>query len=352
MNDSAKPPKAEKTGASPAARPLFTKILIANRGEIACRIMRTARAMGIATVAVYSEADADAAHVREADEAVPIGPAPSAKSYLVIEQHLKALPRRRGAEAVHPGYGFLSENAPSPAALEKAGIVFIGPPASRHRRHGRQDRIQEAGRRRPASATVPGHLGVIKDAEEAVKIARTHRLSGDDQGLGRRRRQGHARRPQRRASSARASAPPPAKRDRASATTGCSSRNTSRSRAISKSRCWPMPTARCLYLGERECSIQRRHQKVIEEAPSPFLDAKTRAAMGEQAVALAKAVGYRSAGTVEFIVDRQAQLLLPGDEHPAPGRASGDRARDRHRSGRADDPHRRRREADPARRRT
>jgi len=157
---------------SPAAKgkPPFRKILIANRGEIACRVMRTARAMGIRTVAVYSEADADAAHVREADEACSIGPAPSAKSYLSIDNILAAV-TLSGAEAVHPGYGFLSENRAFAAALEKAGVVFIGPPASAIAAMG--DKIESKKLAQKAGVTtVPGHLGVIKDAEEAVKIAR------------------------------------------------------------------------------------------------------------------------------------------------------------------------------------
>ena len=168
-----------KSGAAedllPAAKgkPPFNKILIANRGEIACRIMRTARAMGITTVAVYSEADGDAAHVREADETYPIGPAPSAKSYLSMDNILAAV-KQSSAEAVHPGYGFLSENRAFAAALEKAGVVFIGPPASAIAAMG--DKIESKKLAQKAGVnTVPGHLSVIKDAEEAVKIARAVR---------------------------------------------------------------------------------------------------------------------------------------------------------------------------------
>src|SRR6201993_4509657 len=149
---------------------MFKKILIANRGEIACRVIRTAHAMGIRTVAVYSEADADAAHVREADEAYLIGPAPSAKSYLSIDNILRAI-RESGAEAVHPGYGFLSENRGFAAALEAAGIVFIGPPPAAIAALGDKIESKKLGPKAGVS-TVPGHLGVIKDAEEAVKIAR------------------------------------------------------------------------------------------------------------------------------------------------------------------------------------
>jgi len=282
------------------ARPLFTKILIANRGEIACRVIRTAREMGIKTVAVYSEADADAAHVREADEAYPIGPAASAKSYLSIDNILAAV-KASGAQAVHPGYGFLSENRAFAAALEKAGVVFIGPPAGAIAAMG--DKIESKKLAQKAGvSTVPGHLGVIKDAEEAVKIGRTVgypvmiKASAGGGGKGMRLAHNDAE----------------VREGFRSATHEAKSSFADDRVFIEKFIEEPRHIeiqvladahGNCLYLGERECSIQRRHQKVIEEAPSPFLDAKTRAAMGEQAVTLAKAVGYRSAGTVEFIVD-------------------------------------------------
>jgi propionyl-CoA carboxylase alpha chain len=307
VNDGAKAGKTDRTAAGPASKPPFSKILIANRGEIACRIMRTARAMGIRTVAVYSEADADAAHVREADEAHVIGPAPSAKSYLVIESILKAV-AASGAEAVHPGYGFLSENPAFARALEKAGVVFIGPLASAIAAMG--DKIESKKLAQKAGVSVvPGHLGVIKDAEEAVKIARgigypvMVKASAGGGGKGMRVARNDAEL---------------GEAFRTAAGEARSSFGDDRlfiEKFIEKPRHIEIQVladahGRCLYLGERECSIQRRHQKVIEEAPSPFLDAKTRAAMGEQAVALAKAVHYRSAGTVEFIVDARRNFYF------------------------------------------
>src|SRR4051812_22594417 len=277
---------------------MFKKILIANRGEIACRIMRTARNMGIKTVAVYSDVDADAAHVREADEAYPIGPAPSAKSYLSIENILHAV-KESGAEAVHPGYGFLSENRMFAAALDKAGVVFIGPPPAAIAAMG--DKIESKKLAQKAGvSTVPGHLGVIKDAEEAVKIARDvgypvmikASAGGGGKGMRIARNDGEVHDGFRAASSeARSSFAD----DRVFIEKFVEDPRHIEIQVLADGH------GTCLYLGERECSIQRRHQKVIEEAPSSFLDGKTRAAMGEQAVALAKAVGYRSAGTVEFI---------------------------------------------------
>ncbi len=283
-----------------AGKPPFGKILIANRGEIACRVIRTARAMGIKSVAVYSEADADAAHVREADEAFSIGPAPSAKSYLSIENILAAV-KASGAEAVHPGYGFLSENRTFAAALEAAGVVFIGPPASAIAAMG--DKIESKKLAQKAGvSTVPGHLGVIKDAEEAVRIARgvgypvMIKASAGGGGKGMRLARNDAEvREGFRAATHEASAS--FADDRVFIEKFIEDPRHIEIQVLADGH------GNTLYLGERECSIQRRHQKVIEEAPSPFLDAKTRAAMGEQAVALAKAVGYRSAGTVEFIVD-------------------------------------------------
>ena len=220
---------------------MFRKILIANRGEIACRIIRTARRMGIATVAVYSEADAEALHVRMADEAIPIGPAPSAESYLNIERIVEAC-RQSGAEAVHPGYGFLSENPAFARALAKAGVTFIGPRPDGDRRDGRQDRIEEAGARAGVSS-VPGHLDVIPDAEAAVAIARDIGYPVMIKASAGGRRQGHADRRERRARSATGFARRRARRNRALPTTGSLSRNTSKSRATSKSRCSATITA-------------------------------------------------------------------------------------------------------------
>jgi len=288
-------------------RPPFNKILIANRGEIACRIMRTARSMGIKTVAVYSDADADAAHVREADEAYAIGAAPAAKSYLAIDNILAAV-KKSGAEAVHPGYGFLSENRVFAATLERTGVAFIGPPASAIAAMG--DKIESKKLAQKAGVnTVPGHLGVIGDAEEAVKIARAvgypimikASAGGGGKGMRLARSDTEVREGFRSASG--------------EAKSSFSDDRVFIEKFIEEPRHIEIQVladghGACLYLGERECSIQRRHQKVIEEAPSPFLDAKTRAAMGEQAVALAKAVGYRSAGTVEFIVDAKRNFYF------------------------------------------
>jgi propionyl-CoA carboxylase alpha subunit len=278
----------------------FGKILIANRGEIACRIIRTARRMGILTVAVYSEADAEALHVREADEAVAIGPAPAAESYLAIDA-IVAAAQASGAEAVHPGYGFLSENRAFAAALEEAGIVFIGPPAAAIAAMG--DKIESKKLAAAAGVNaVPGHLGVIADEGEAVRIARRigypvmikasaggggkgMRLARDDREV----RDGF-----------------PAAGNEARASFADDrvfiEKYVEQPRHV-EIQILADAHGTILHLGERECSIQRRHQKVIEEAPSPLIDPRTRAAMGEQAVALARAVGYRSAGTVEFIVD-------------------------------------------------
>ncbi len=279
---------------------MFEKILIANRGEIACRIMRTARRMGIATVAVYSEADADALHVREADEAVGIGPAPAAESYLVIENIIVALQQTR-AEAVHPGYGFLSENADFVAAVEAAGAVFIGPGTAAIAAMG--DKLESKRlAKRAGINTIPGHDGVIADAEAAVAIARDIgypvmlKASAGGGGKGMRMvRDDDA-----------------AREGFASASSEARSSFGDDRMLIEKFIAEPRHIeiqvladahGNTVHLGERECSIQRRHQKIIEEAPSPFIDAATRAAMGAQAVALAAAVDYRSAGTVEFIVD-------------------------------------------------
>ncbi|TGR23178.1 MULTISPECIES: acetyl/propionyl/methylcrotonyl-CoA carboxylase subunit alpha [unclassified Mesorhizobium] len=279
---------------------MFKKILIANRGEIACRVIKTARKLGIATVAIYSDADREAMHVKMADEAVHIGPSPSNQSYIVIGKILDAV-KQSGADAVHPGYGFLSENANFAEALKAMGVAFIGPPPVAIEAMG--DKI--TSKKIAASAgvsTVPGHMGLIADADEAVRIAGEIgypvmiKASAGGGGKGMR-----------------------IARNDAEAREGFhSSKNEAKSsfgddrifieKFITQPRHIEIQLlgdqhGNLIYLGERECSIQRRNQKVIEEAPSPFLDAATRMAMGEQAVALAKAVGYFSAGTVEFIVD-------------------------------------------------
>jgi propionyl-CoA carboxylase alpha chain len=279
---------------------MFKKILIANRGEIACRVIKSAQKMGIKTVAIYSEADKHALHVKMADEAVLIGPPPANESYIVIDKVMDAI-RQTGAEAVHPGYGFLSENKLFAEALAREGVVFIGPPVGAIESMG--DKItskkiaQEAG-----VATVPGHMGLIADAEEAVKISREIgypvmlKASAGGGGKGMRI----------------------AWNDEEAREGFQSSKNEAASsfgddrifieKFITQPRHIEIQVladahGNAIYLGERECSIQRRNQKVIEEAPSPFLDEKTRKKMGNQAVALAQAVGYTSAGTVEFIVD-------------------------------------------------
>ena len=286
---------------------MFHKILIANRGEIACRVIRTARRMGIATVAVYSEADAEALHVHLADEAVGIGPAPSADSYLRIDRIIEAC-RKTGSEAVHPGYGFLSERADFAAALGEAGIVFIGPSPAAIAAMG--DKIAAKRLAQAAGvATVPGYLGTIPDVDRAV--ARARRLgypvmikaSAGGGGKGMRI----------------------ARTDTELREGFAGAQNEARSsfgddrvfleKYIEEPRHIEIQVlgdahGNIVHLGERECSIQRRHQKVVEEAPSPFIDAATRAAMGAQAVALARAVGYRSAGTVEFIVDRHGKFYF------------------------------------------
>ena len=286
---------------------MFKKILIANRGEIACRIIKTAHRMGIATVAVYSEADEGALHVEMADEAVAIGPAPAAQSYLVIERIVEAA-RRTGAEAVHPGFGFLSERAAFAEALGKAGIVFIGPPVAAIAAMG--DKIESKKLATKAGVrTVPGHLETIADVAMAGRVAREIgypvmiKAAAGGGGKGMRVAYGEADLEE---GFVRASS---------EATASFGDGRVFIEKFIEQPRHIEIQVladghGNCLYLGERECSIQRRHQKVIEEAPSPFLDAKTRAAMGEQAVALARAVGYRSAGTVEFIVDKQRNFYF------------------------------------------
>ncbi|WP_420404695.1 acetyl-CoA carboxylase biotin carboxylase subunit [Nisaea sp.] len=279
---------------------MFKKILIANRGEIACRVMRTAKRMGIKTVAVYSDADADALHVQTADEAVHIGPAPSAESYLVIDRIMEAI-RQTGAEAVHPGYGFLSENAAFAKALEAEGVAFIGPGIKAIGAMG--DKIESKKLAHDAKVnTVPGYLGILADEKEAAKIAAEIgfpvMIKASAGGGGKGMRIAHT-------------AEEVASGFRSAVNEARSSFGDERvfiEKFIEEPRHIEIQViadkhGNVVHLGERECSIQRRHQKVIEEAPSPFLDEKTRAEMGAQAVALAKAVDYSSAGTVEFIVD-------------------------------------------------
>ena len=286
---------------------MFKKILIANRGEIACRVIKTAKRMGIKTVAVYSEADRDALHVGMADEAVCIGPAPSAQSYLVADNILQAI-RDTGAEAVHPGYGFLSENAGFARALEKEGIAFIGPGVKAIEAMGDKIESKKLAERAKVNM-VPGHLAAIKDADEAVAIAAKVgypvmlKASAGGGGKGMRIAWNEA---ECRDGFLRAT-------NEAKSSFGDD--RVFIEKFIENPRHIEIQVlgdthGNVIYLGERECSIQRRHQKVIEEAPSPFLDAKTRKAMGEQAVQLAKAVDYCSAGTVEFIVDEKRNFYF------------------------------------------
>ena len=286
---------------------MFDKILIANRGEIACRVIKTARRMGIKTVAVYSDADRNALHVKMADEAVHIGPAPANQSYIVIDKIMDAI-RQTGAQAVHPGYGFLSENMKFAQALEAEGVVFIGPPSPAIEAMG--DKItskklaQEAG-----VSTVPGYMGLIADAEEAVRISgqigypvmikasaggggKGMRIAWNDQEA----REGFE--------SSKNEAANSFGDDRIFIEKFVTQPRHIEIQVLADKH------GNCVYLHERECSIQRRNQKVIEEAPSPFLDEATRKAMGEQACALARAVGYTSAGTVEFIVDGQRNFYF------------------------------------------
>ena len=279
---------------------MFSKILIANRGEIACRVIKTARRMGIATVAVYSDADADALHVQMADEAVHIGPPPAAESYLIADKIVDAI-KATGAEAVHPGYGFLSENGAFAERLAAEGVAFIGPNVRAIQAMG--DKIESKKLAADAKVnTVPGFLGVIQDTDEAVKIAEEIgypvMLKASAGGGGKGMRVAWNSNEVREGFEAAV----------AEAVSSFGDDRVFIEKFVTEPRHIEIQVladkfGNTIYLGERECSIQRRHQKVIEEAPSPFLDEETRRAMGEQAVALAKAVDYQSAGTVEFIVD-------------------------------------------------
>ena len=277
---------------------MFKRILIANRGEIACRIIKTARRMGIASVAVYSEADRDALHVEMADAAIPIGPPPAAQSYLVVDKIIAAC-LESGAEAVHPGYGFLSERAAFAEALAKAGIVFIGPNPKAIAAMGDKIESKKAAARANVS-TVPGHLGVIEDANQAIAVAEQigypvmikASAGGGGKGM--------------RIAFSKAEVAENFARASSEAKSSFGDDRVFLEKFIVDPRHVEIQVlgdkhGNIVYLGERECSIQRRNQKVIEESPSPLIDAKTRAKMGEQAVALAQAVGYDSAGTVEFV---------------------------------------------------
>ncbi|WP_028878514.1 acetyl-CoA carboxylase biotin carboxylase subunit [Terasakiella pusilla] len=286
---------------------MFDKILIANRGEIACRVIKSARKMGIKTVAVYSEADKDALHVQMADEAVHIGPAQSNQSYLVMDNILAAI-KQTGAQAVHPGYGFLSENASFFDALEKEGIAFIGPEKLAIQAMG--DKIESKKLAQKAGvSTVPGYTDVVRDTNHAVEIAAEIgypvMLKASAGGGGKGMRVAHNEEECRDGF----------ERATSEAKSSFGDDRVFIEKFIEEPRHIEIQVladthGNAIYLAERECSIQRRHQKVIEEAPSPFLDEATRKSMGEQAVALAKAVNYRSAGTVEFIVDKNRNFYF------------------------------------------
>jgi len=286
---------------------MFKKILIANRGEIACRVIASARKLGIATVAVYSEADREARHVKLADEAVLLGPAPSRESYLVADK-LIAAAKATGAQAIHPGYGFLSENEDFARRCEAEGIVFIGPKA--HSIAAMGDKIASKKLAQAAGvSTIPGYNDVIESAQQAVQIARgigyPVMIKASAGGGGKGLRVAHS------------------DQEALEGFTACQNeaRNSFGDDRIFIEKFVQEPRhieiqvlgdahGHVIYLGERECSIQRRHQKVIEEAPSPFISEATRRAMGEQAVALAQAVQYQSAGTVEFVVGKEQDFYF------------------------------------------
>ena len=325
--------------------PMFTSILIANRGEIACRVIRTCRTLGIRTVAVYSEADADAQHVRQADEAYRIGGAAPAGQSTCAATRSSRSPGSSGAQAIHPGYGFLSENADFADAVEAAGIVFIGPNAASMRKMGSKagakDLMHAAG-----VPVVPGYTGEDQDADHLHARSRRDRLPADDQGRAWRRRQGHAHRARRRTSSSpswRAASARPRNafgRDRV-----LLERYVAAPRHI-EIQVFGDPHGNAIHLNERECSAQRRYQKVLEESPSPFLTPELRKAMGEAAVhgrARDRLRQRRHGG-----VHRRpgpARLLFHGDQHAPAGRASGDRTGHRPGPGRMAAARRRRRAA-------
>ena len=286
---------------------MFDKILIANRGEIACRVIKTAKRMGIKTVAVFSDADRNALHVKMADEAVSIGPPPANQSYIDIDKVIAAV-KETNANAVHPGYGFLSENSKFAKALADIGVIFVGPPENAIESMG--DKITSKKIAQKAGVnTVPGYMGVINDDDEALRISKEIgypvmiKASAGGGGKGMRIawndtevKEGFQ--------SSKNEAASSFGDDRIFIEKFVTQPRHIEIQILADSR------GNCIYLGERECSIQRRNQKVVEEAPSSFLDEKTRREMGEQACKLAKAVGYSSAGTVEFIVDKDKNFFF------------------------------------------
>ena len=286
---------------------MFNKILIANRGEIACRIIKTAKKMGIATVAIYSDADANGEHVAMADEAVWVGPPPSAESYLQAERIIEAA-KSTGAEAIHPGFGFLSENAEFVKAVEAAGLVFIGPDENAIASMG--DKITSKNIADKAGvSTVPGTPDAVEDLDEAAtkaaEIGYPVMIKASAGGGGKGMRIAHDE------DELRVSMP----QAQNEAASSFGDARVFIEKFVTNPRHIEIQVladthGHVVYLGERECSLQRRHQKVFEEAPSPFISDATRKAMGEQAVELARAVGYRSAGTVEFIVGKDEDFYF------------------------------------------
>ncbi len=314
---------------------MFASLLIANRGEIARRIMRTARRMGLATVAVYSDADVGAAHVREADRAVRIGPAPAAESYLVGERIIAAA-KDTGADAIHPGYGFLSENADFAEAVRAAGMVWVGPPPAAIRAMG----LKDAAKRLMAETGVPvtpGYLGEDQDsgvlAREAQRIGWPVMIKAVAGGGGRGMRRVEA-------ANAFAEALVSARREAAAA---FGDERVLLERAIERPRhievqVFGDKAGNVVHLFERDCSLQRRHQKVVEEAPAPGMSAEVRAAVCDAAVRAAKAVVLRGRGNRRVhrrCIGRAAcrPHLVHGDEHPSSGRAPGHRGDHRPRPG-------------------
>ena len=287
---------------------MFKKVLIANRGEIALRVIRACRELGVQTVAVYSEADRESLHVRFADDDVCIGPPPSRSSYLKIPNIIAAA-EITGADAIHPGYGFLAENAEFAETCKASNITFIGPTGDQIRQMG-----DKATARRLAKEagvpTVPGTAGHDRGRGRGDGRGHRDRLSGHHQGHGRRRREGHAHRPRRRP------VPPALRTGPERGAVGVRERRGVRREvpastpATSRSRSWATTIGKVVHMGERDCSVQRRHQKLIEESPSPALTDELREQMGEAAVALASNIGYSGAGTIEFLLDPDGKFYF------------------------------------------
>ena len=314
---------------------MFRKILIANRGEIAVRVMRACREMGIRTVAVYSDVDRKSLHVRYADQAFHIGPAPSTESYLRIDRLLDAA-KRSGAEAIHPGYGFLAENPEFARACADAGLVFIGPPVAAMELMGSKTTSRQAVIQ-AGLPVVPGADRNLESLEEAHRVADEIgypvmlKASAGGGGKGLRLVRSHA-------------------ELESAYNMACSeAQNAFNDPSVYIEKYLDRPRhieiqilgdqyGHLIHLCERECSLQRRHQKVMEECPSPIVDEDLRRRMGETAVRIGKLAGYWNAGTVEFLVDQRRQFLLSGDEHAASGRTPGNGTRDGNRPGEGADP--------------